>query len=442
MNITVEKKENCTADINVQIPADKVAKERKNVVKEFTKHADIKGFRKGKVPAKVIESRFANDITKQVEQTLFEEAISNAVDQESLEILDLTVEDSPELTEEGGYDFKVTAIITPSYELPEYKGIDISVPSEEVTEEEIEKNLNDLAERFANFEDVEGELENGQVAIIDFTSNIDGQSVEEFAGREVGFFNGREDHMVKISEEANNFTPGLPEGLKGLKVGDSKAIEITLPEDFVINELANKTVIFDCTVKKTQQTVLPEINDDFANTLMEGQSLEDIKGFIKEQLISEKQKNNQDEKADQVVAFLKEACDFPVPENMVEAQIQREIEAIPQTEKKLKEITEKGLDKIKEEVREEAVKATRIQILLKDIAEKEEIEVSNDQIVEFVSSIAKSQKKTVTSCIAEFKKDGTLKNIYNQQKIMNTIEFLVSEANLTFTESSETQEDA
>jgi len=181
MNITVDKQPECTATLRAEIPADKVQSERKNIVKAFGAQAKIPGFRPGKTPISVIEKRFANDIKAELESRLVSAACGEAMQQdEDLRVLNFKAPEATEFPDDGSFTFTMPLILAPVFELPDYKEIDVKVAPTDATEEEVQREIGGVLERYADYKDIEDRnLESGDIAVIDFTSTLDGKPLEE-----------------------------------------------------------------------------------------------------------------------------------------------------------------------------------------------------------------------------------------------------------------------
>ena len=164
---------------------------------------------------------------------------------------------------DGTFTFAAKLTLAPEVTLPDYKGVSVTVPPYAVPAEEVEAQLTSLQERFAEFNDIEGRAaEMGDFAVIDYTSSVEGKSVEEFLGKPAGYLSGREGFWVRLDEKA--FIPGFAAQLVGINAGDSKEITVTLPEDFPVTELCNKELVFQTSVKELKSAVLPALDDELA----------------------------------------------------------------------------------------------------------------------------------------------------------------------------------
>ena len=260
MNITIERQEKCLATLRVEIPAATVSAEKSKLLAQYAKDAKIPGFRPGKAPLAVIEKRYQKDIKEDVEYRLINQSLQESIKKEQIKVLDFGTADKTNYSAEGSFHFETTLTLAPDITLPEYKGIAVTVPSNEVSDEEVSKQLEELQQRFADFNTVEGRaLAMGDFAIVDFTSTLDGKPLEEALGRPAGYIAGREGFWVKMQDDA--FLPGFAAELVGLQVGDQKDVSIVIPNDFPIEELREKSLLFHVTVKELKEQVLPELDD-------------------------------------------------------------------------------------------------------------------------------------------------------------------------------------
>lgn len=443
MNINVDKKEDCTASIAIEVPAEKVTSNRNEIVKSFSKNADLKGFRKGKAPASVIEKRYAGDIQAELQNRLINDAIYEATQKDELQVINVSIPEEPTFTEEGTFKFLAEAVLAPTFDLPKYKELEVTTPPEEVSEDEINSSLEEIRQRFADFNDTEVPLEKGQFAIIDYKSNIDGKEVEEVIGKSAGFIGGREGQWVKIEDDS--FLPGFVEEISGLKVGDNKVIPIDIKDDFPIEALRGQTVNFDVTIKETKEQVLPELNDEFAAKLLSEGTMDDVKKIITEQLGTEKTRQIGELKVQQVMQQLSESTEFTVPDQTVKAEAQNLLQ------QSIRSAAEKGIvDDALEEKKAEMEKAANNQaeanvrstFILQRIAKEEGIVVSDNDLLNRVSQMAEAAKKPVKAYIKEIQKAGAVDNIKHSLLLGKAVDFVVDSAKVTIEEPKTEEADA
>lgn len=427
MNIVFEKLPKCTATLQVEIPADHVAKERSAIVQTLARKARIPGFRPGKAPLAVIEKRFSKDIAEELSHKLINQGFEKAIEQESLKVLDFgTIEDF-EFADDGGCSFSSALTLTPEITLPQYKGIAVSVPPAEVPEEEITAQLDGLRERFADFtliEDRPAEL--GDYAVIDYTSTVDGQPTEEFLGKPAGYLAGREGYWVRL--EDGYFLPGFAAQAVGMNPGETREIAITLPEDYPVAALASQTLVLATTLKELKKSQLPELDDELANRVAEGKTMEELIAVIRLNLGYERERQIRDHKVDQIVAYLNSQVECDLPESIVSEETQNQADSM----------VERGIragmseEQIREQQQEiftaashEAVGSIRSNFILREIAAAEQIAVDDKELVSHLYQIASSRKLDPGKFIKTMKKEGRLPGIRQGVLVGKTIDFLL-----------------
>lgn len=445
MNITVEKK-TCAATVNVEVPAEKVASERQNIVKAYIGQAKIPGFRPGKAPVKIIEKRFKNEITEELTNRLVQEGCQEAIKQEELKVLNVQAPQEPTFKADGAFTFGTSVMLAPEFELPEfkYKGLKIEVPSTEVSDEDVDNSLTELQQRFADFEEVtDRAIADGDFAVIDFTATLNGKPVTDAIGKPAGFLEGREGHWVKIEEDS--FLPNFGPQLKGLNIDDEKEVTVTLSEDFPISEVRGADIVFAVAVKEIKLQKLPELDDEFAGKLLPEKGIEDLKEVTKEQLGQEKTRAAEDAKVNQIVEQLVEAVDFDLPEELVAAETQGNIQSMAQ--RTMQEgMTQEELESQKKELEENAAKQAHTNLktnfLLQEIAFKEEIKVEDKDVLQRIYQMAQQENKTPKKYIKELQRTNAIQNVRNSVLISKTIDFLVKHAKITRATAIEEKNDA
>ncbi len=431
MNITVDKQPECTATLRAEIPAEKVQTERKNIVKAFGSQAKIPGFRPGKTPVSVIEKRFANDIKAELESRLISAACGEAMQKdEDLKVLHFKTPETVEFNDDGTFNFTMPLILAPTFELPEYKDIEIQVASADATEEEQQSELNGILERYADYDDVEDRaLKADDIAVIDFTSTLDGKPLEESVEKPVGILAGKEDYWVQIKEDA--FLPGFTKQLEGAAKDETREVTCTVGEEFPLPDLHGKELLFSVTVKGIKDQKLPELDDKFVEeTLQFGKdkTVDDLKELISEQITMQKKKQIEEDKVNQIVEALLERVDFPLPEEMVAQEAQGSADDM------VSRGAQSGMsDEDIANQQEEIIATAQVQarnnlktnFILQEIANAEKITVTDNEVAQRVASIAQQQKKSPKALMRELQKDGRISSLKNSILIGKSIDFLV-----------------
>lgn len=442
MNIVVEKQPKCVATLRVEIPADKVNGERDQIVKGYANKARVPGFRPGKAPRAVVEKRFQKEIAEQLNEALITEAYEEALKQESLNVLDFGVPEDVTTHPDGTITFVSKLTLAPEVTLPEYKGVSVTVPPTAVPDEEIEAQLTALQERFADFNPIEGRpAAMGDFAVIDYTSTIEGKPTEEFLGKSAGYLSGREGFWVRLDEKA--FLPGFTAQLVGMNVDESRDITVTLPEDFPMEELRGKDLVCQTTVKELKEAILPALDDEMANRLAPGKTMDEIKEIIRENMAGERDRKISDMKVNQIVAHFNAQVDFELPDDLVFQETQSQADAMVKQGVK-SGMTEGEIESQQDEIfasaGQQAVSNLRTNFILQEIARVEKISVSDSELINHLAQIATSRKIAPKKFIKDMQRAGRIQNIRSSMAIGKTIDFLVEHANVV--ESTETTVDA
>ncbi len=430
MNIVVEKQPKCVATLRVEIPAEKVTGQRDQIVRKYTGSARVPGFRPGKAPRAVIEKRFEKEISEELREALFSEAFDAALKQETLSVLDFGIPQNVTDHPNGAISFESRLTLAPEVQLPDYKGIKVTVPPVAVPEEEVTAQLENLRERFAEYNDItDRPTAMGDFAVIDYSSTVDGKPTDEFLGKSAGYLSGREGFWIKLDEKS--FLPGFSAQLEGLKPGDSKEITLTLPEDVPVADLASKEMVFQVSVKELKQSVLPELNDELIARLAPGKTLDEVTTIIRENMEGERRRKIDDMKVNQIVAHFNALVDFELPEDLVTQETQNQADAMVNRGMK-SGMTEEEIQSQQEEIfasaGNQAVSNLRTNFILQEIARAENIKVTDAELVNHLARIAASRKVAPKKFIKDMQRQGRLQGVRSSMLIGKAIDFLVEHA--------------
>jgi len=442
MNIVVEKQPKCVATLRVEIPAEKVNGERNQIITGYANKARVPGYRPGKAPRAVVEKRFQKEIAQELNGNLINEAYDEALRQESLHVLDFGVPENVTTHPNGTVTFVSKLTLAPEVALPDYKGVNVTVPLGTVPEEDIDAQLTALQERFAEFNDItDRPAAMADFTVVDYTSSVDGKPTEEFLEEPAGHLSGREGFWIRLDEEA--FLPGFAVQMTGMNIGDSREITVTLPEDFQIQKLANKEMVFQVTIKELKEAILPALDDAMAERLAPGKTMADIKEIIRTNMSDERNRKISDMKVNQIVAHFNSLVSFELPEDLVFQETQNQADAL------VKEGVKAGMSEseiasqqgeIFASASAQAVSNLRTNFILQEIARIEKIHVTDNELINHLAQIANSRKIAPKKFIKDMQRAGRLQNIRSSMAIGKTIDFLVEHANVV--ESNETTLDA
>ena len=438
MNIVVEKLPKCVATLRVEIPAEIVQGERKQIVRKYSSKARVPGFRTGKAPLTIIEKRFEKEISEELNEALFNEAFDAAIKQETLKVLEFGMPQDLTPLPDGGISFVSILTLAPEVTLPEYKGISVTVPPVAVPDEEIQTQLAALQERFADFKDIEGRpAAMGDFAVLNYSSTVQGKPTEEFLGKPAGYLSGREGFWVRLDEKA--FLPGFAAQLVGMNPGDSKEITVTLPEDFPVADLQNHEMVFSTTLKELKEAILPALDNELAAKLAPGKTMDEITDIIRQNMQGERERKINDMKVNQIVAHFNTLVDFELPEELVTQETQSQADAMVQRGVQ-SGMTEDEIASQQAEIfasaGHQAISNLRTNFILQEIARAEKITASDAELVNHLARIAQSRNVAPKKFIKDVQRSGRLPSIRSSIITGKAIDFLIEHANVA--ESAET----
>ncbi len=430
MNIVVEKQPKCVATLRVEIPAEKVQGQRDQIVRGFASKARVPGFRPGKAPKAIVEKRFEREITEELNERLVNEAYDEALKQENLKVLDFGMPENLTTAEDGAISFVSKLTLAPEVQIPEYKGIQVTVPPLAVPEEELQSQLKALQERFADFKDLEGRAAAmGDFAVIDYSSTVEGKPTEEFIGKPAGYLSGREGFWIRLDEKA--FLPGFAAQMEGMNPGDTREISVTLPDDFPVADLQGKQITFSTTLKELKEAILPELDDEMAAKLAPGKTMAEITEIIRENMAGERKRRIDDMKVNQIVAHFNSLVDFDLPDDLVNQETQSQADAMVRRGVQAgmsEEEIESQQNEIFASAGHQAVSNLRTNFILQEIARVEKITVSDAELINHLARVAQSRKVSPKKFIKDMQRAGRLSSVRSSIAIGKAIDFLVENA--------------
>ena len=432
MNVEVENLPNCIASLHIELPPDVVTKEWNEVVKEFRRAARIPGFRPGKAPGNVVEAKFRKEIQDRLTKKLVTETTRVAIQEKGLNVLSISDVAGVEFTPERSMRFTATLITSPEFELPDYKGIQVKVPPDEVTEDEIEKGLQSLRERHATFSDVEGRpLELNDFAVIDYAATLDGRPLLEAEPKAPKMLTGGADFWIKLEE--NTLVKGFSERLVGMQIGETRNFDLTVPADFPVAELANRALDFNVTLKGVKSMHLPELTDEFASQVAAGLTVEKLKEALIGQLVADKERRQQTLKQNQIIQYLVSHVECELPQSYVKGETRRIMSEIVQ-HNQMRGISEDVLRENQKDIISMASRNARDRLktnfILTRIAEKEGIEVKPLEIRERVQVLANQYRVKYEKMTSDLEEKGAMGQVREEVLFGKVLDFLTSNANV------------
>ncbi|MCT6925484.1 trigger factor [Metasolibacillus sp.] len=428
MSVKWEKQEGNQGLLTIEVPATEVNKALDKAFAKVVKQINVPGFRKGKMPRPMFEKRFgAEALYQDALEIIIPEAYSNAIDEAGIEPVDFPEIAGTENFEKGA-DFTFTATVTvkPEPKLGDYKGLEVTKLPTEVTDEEVDAQIEEQLAKKAELEIKEDEaIVEGDTAVIDF---------EGFVGDEA--FEGGKGADYPLEIGSGSFIPGFEEQLVGVKAGEVKDVVVTFPEEYHAAELAGKEATFKVTVKEVKTKVLPELNDEFAKELdSEVDSVEALRAKIKETTAAQKETDSEAALRDELVEKAAENAEIDIPQAMINTEVDRMVQEFGQRLQMqgmnldlYYQFSGQSEEALREQMAADAANRVRVSLTLEAIAAAEGIEVSEEDIKAELEKMAAQFGMTTEQITSALGGTSVLENDIRTQK---TVELLVENAKIS-----------
>ena len=386
----------------------------------------VQGFRKGKVPRKVIEQNYGKDV-------FMEDGLMGLINHNYQSILtenkDVQPVGKPEVevesVNEEGVKLRILIPVMPEVKLGAYTGLEIKKANSKVTAKAVNDEIAQIQNRQARFVDVERPAQNGDFVVIDFVGRAGGK---EFEGGKA------EDYRLELG--SNTFIPGFEDQIVGQNIGEKRTIQVKFPEEYFSAELKGKDAEFDVTLNKVEEKQLPELNDEFASNVSEFNTFEEFKADIKKHLAESVKNQNKQKDENAIIEEIVKNAEVEIPASMVESQIDKQVEDFRQriayqgaTLESYLELTRSSMEELRNVNRPSAENAVKTQLVIGEIIKKEKITVTQAEIDAKLQEIATKYQKS----LEEYKKlvgEYELSYIANDIIITKLFDFLFKNNNL------------
>ena len=391
MKVTsAEKKEKSTVELVIEIGAEEFDAAVQKAYLKRRGNISIPGFRKGKAPRKLIESMYGSGVFyEDAVNELYPSAYAEAVAEQKLDEVGYPKMEVVSVGKEG-LVFKAIVSVRPEVKLGTYKGLTAPKAKVEVTDKDVEDALAPYISRATRLVNVTRKAKKGDTAVIDFEGFLDGKPFEGGKG---------ENYSLELGSGA--FIPGFEEKVIGMKAGEEKELELTFPEDYM-KDLAGKDVIFKVKVNEVKEPVKPELDDEFAKDVSEFETLDEFKKDLGDKMLKSREEQAKREYEDAVMEQLIENTEADVPDTMVDVQVDKMMEDFAAR------ISSQGMQfdqylqmmgmteqSMRESARPSALKQVKLQLALAAVAEKEKLEVTDDEVTDEYARLAEQYKLPV-----------------------------------------------
>ena len=410
-----------TREVEIEVPADEVARNFRSVVKRYQKQARIPGFRAGKVPESLIRSRFADGIRQDVVEAILPQHFRTAIEQQNVkpisqpQVTDMNLEDGQPLK------FKAVFEVLPEFSVEGYEQIKVAKPDTALTEVEFNAELDRVRDSRATMEPVTEDrpLVIGDWAQISFRGDVKNEvaaGAEQPAAQPESHPIEGQDVVVEVG--GKNTLPAFNDALVGSKPGQELKFEVSYPEDFGEKRLAGKSVAYDVEVKSIKKKVEPELSDEFAKELGDYEGIEDFKNKLREHLASDKERRMQAETREKLIDALVAHYQFPVPESLVQNQIDvrldRGLRALAAQGMRTEDMRKLDFARLREGQHPAAAAEVKASLILDRIAAAENVEVTDEDVERELQIVSLQTREPIETLRSRLTNEGALSRIREQ----------------------------
>jgi trigger factor len=380
VNTTVTDLGDSRVRVDATVPAAEVEKRLDRAARELAGEMKLPGFRKGKVPAQLVIQRLGREpVVEQALRSSLPEWYEAALRESGIQPVGEPKLDVPALPGAGeDLRFSVEIGVRPTAKLGEYRGVEVGRPEAPVPDEAVDAELERLREGFAALSPVERPAAEGDVVSLDYKGSVDGEAFEGGEGR---------DQLVELGTQT--LVEGFEEALIGASAGEARTIEVTFPADYRAEELAGKPARFEVTVNEVREKELPELNDDFASDASEFETLAELREEVRSRIAAASERQADEQFRQDVVDAVAANASVGVPEDLVVARAEEQLDRFlhdlghrgvdPEA---FLNVQEGGREAMLESLKEDAERSLRREATLAAVAEEEEIEVTDDELLE------------------------------------------------------------
>jgi trigger factor len=422
----------------VTLEANEVEAEEKSLLDQFSKMAKIPGFRPGKAPLSIVRQKHAKDIAGELKQRVMAKAYQDGSKEAKVELVNVIDVQESEIV--AGQDITVTFTIDvrPEFTVENFKGLELQGLSEAIEDKDIDEAIDGIRKEKAEFSPVEREAAEGDYVKFSHEGSIDGAPISEIVADKPVYAK-----MPQTWEEIGSdqgLIPGLGDQLQGLKTGDKSDLEVEFPADFTVEELQGKKAVYSVEILEVRERKLPEMDDAFFEA-QQVKTLDELKERVKGWIEGQKKQERKADLRRQVSEKLTASVDFSLPESLVEAETENSMRQVVM-ENMQRGVAQDQLEANKEDIhaqsRQTAESRVKLQLILSQIAEKESVEVSDQDMSQFVFSQAYQSGQKPDQFVKELKKDQNRLRMAQQSVLFDkTLEMLCDEAKVSDSDGGE-----
>ena len=430
MEVTITDLSPCRKQLRIEIDAETVNAKFDAVAKDFRRHAHLPGFRPGKAPLANVMRSYGDKIGEEAKRTLMSDSYAKALKENELRPVIRPEVEELQFGHGKPFQYLATLEVTPAFEMPEYIGIEVEKERHSVNDADIAKALDTLREQRVSYADMDRPVVEDDFIVVNFTGTIDDKPITDLIKVARGL---TEQKNFWLHKTQNPLIPGTVEALIGSSKGDKKTVTVTIPDDFVYEEIVGKEAKYEIEVVQVKEKSLPELDDKFAKGFG-AESMDKLREGVENDLKNELEYSKKKSIRNQCVDKLLGAVNCDLPETIVNEATRAAVHNIVQQNHQRgvgKEIIEENKDKIYANAKTDAEVRVKANYILSKIAEKEGIKVTDKELSRQVAAMAAQQKVKPQKLAQQLKDNGTIYQV--QEEIMNAkvIDLLEEKAKVT-----------
>lgn len=429
MNVTVETLAACRRLVRIEVDAQAVDAALAEATKEIQKYVSLPGFRQGKAPRDLIAKRYEKDILDEAKRKLLNDSYKKAIAENKLEVIGMPDIEEIQFGRGKAFQFAATVDIAPEFQLPEYKGLPAKRETTTVTDADVDKAIDMLRSQQAKYEKAERAAETGDVAIVNFTGTVEGKPITELAPAAKGL-GAHQGFWVRM--EKGEFLPAFADQLMGAKAGEKRTVNVDFPAEFVTPELAGKKGVYEVEVTEVRAKVLPPLDEAFAKSYG-AESLDKLREGVRKDLENELDFKKRRDVRSQVVQALLSQITCDLPESAVGHETRNVVYNIV-SENQRRGISKETIESAKDQIYSSAAASARERVkanfVFHRIAEKENIKVTQEQMLTRIYTLASQYGMTPDKFAKELQKRDGVPEIAEQLLVEKVVDFLADNAKI------------
>jgi len=429
VNVTVETLAPCKKLVRVEVDAKSVDEAFAAVTKDFQKHASLPGFRPGKAPRELVAKKYEADIKAEAKRKLIGDSYRKAVDEKKIAVVGYPDIEEIQFSRGQALQFAATIETAPEFQMPDYKGLRVKREAKSVTDADVERALELLRRQHTKFETVAREAHPGDIAVVNYTGTCDGKPITDTAPTAKGL-TGQKNFWVDAGP--GSFLPGFADQLIGAKAGDKRTVNVDFPADFVTKQLADKKGVYEVEVVEVKEKILPALDDAFAKKF-DAETLAKLREGVQRDLENELKYSQAKAVRSQLIRALLQATNFDLPETAVAHETRNVVYDIVRENTQrgvARDLIEKQKDEIYSAAAQSAKERVKLSFLVQRIAEKEGIQVSQDEVLKRVQSLAVAYQIPLEKFLKDLQKRNGVAELYDQIAHEKVLAFLEQNAKI------------